>query len=240
MGEPVALIIPALDEERNIAAVLDELAQVSRGPGTAARNSPAQVVVVDNGSADRTAEVARAHGAQVVLEPRRGYGRACLAGLAALAPQIRIVAFMDADGSDDPRDLAPLLEPIGRGEADLVIGSRELGERERHALPAHQRCGNWLATFLVRLFYGARYTDLGPFRAIRRDGLEQLALCDTNFGWTVEMQVKAHRAGLRVREIPVHYRRRRSGGSKVSGTVRGSLLAGAKILWTILRYRFSS
>jgi glycosyltransferase involved in cell wall biosynthesis len=240
MGEPVALIIPALDEEKNIAAVLDELAQVSRRPGTAAGNSPAQVVVVDNGSADRTAEVARAHGAQVVLEPRRGYGRACLAGLAALAPGIRIVAFMDADGSADPRDLPPLLEPIGRGEADLVIGSRELGERERHSLPAHQRFGNWLATFLVRLFYGARYTDLGPFRAIRRDALEQLALRDTNFGWTVEMQVKAHRAGLRVREIPVRYRRRRSGGSKVSGTVRGSVLAGAKILWTILRYRFSS
>src|SRR5262249_46641082 len=189
---------------------------------------------------DRTAEVARARGAQVVLEPRRGYGRACLAGLAALSPEIRIVAFMDADGSDDPRDLVSLVEPIGRGEADLVIGSRELGQREPHALPAHQRCGNWLATFLVRLFYGARYTDLGPFRAIRRDGLEQLALGHTNFGWTIEMQVKAHRASLLVREIPVRYRRRRSGRSKVSGTIRGSVRAGAEILWTILRCRFSS
>ena len=230
MGEPVALVIPALDEEEVIGATLEGL------EGQALQ----QVIVVDNGSADRTAAVARAHGAQVVVEPRRGYGRACLTGLEALAPEIRIVAFMDADGSDAPGDLAGLLEPIARGEADLVIGSRVLGAREANSLTAQQRIGNRLATYLLRVFFGARYTDLGPFRAIRRGALERFAMRDTNFGWTVEMQVKALQAGLRVLEIPVRYRRRRGGKSKVSGSVRGSLFAGAKILWTILRYRFSS
>lgn len=229
MGEQVALIIPALNEEDTIAATLDGLAG----------HALTQLIVVDNGSADRTAEIARAHGARVVAEPRRGYGRACLAGLAAIGPDIDVVVFMDADGSDDPSDLGRLLEPIARGQADLVIGSRVLGTREAGALTAQQQLGNRLATYLLRLFYGARSTDLGPFRAIRRDALVRLGMRDTNFGWTVEMQAKALRAGLRVNEVPVRYRRRRGGRSKVSGSVRGSLLAGAKILWTILRYRFS-
>lgn len=230
MGEQVALIIPALDEEDTIAATLDGLAG----------HTLTQLIVVDNGSADRTAEIARAHGARVVAEPRRGYGRACLAGLAAIGPDTDVVVFMDADGSDDPSDLGRVLEPIASGQADLVIGSRVLGTRETGALTAQQQLGNRLATYLLRLFYGARSTDLGPFRAIRRDALARLGMRDTNFGWTVEMQVKALRAGLRVHEVPVHYRRRRGGRSKVSGSVRGSLLAGAKILWTILRYGFSS
>ena len=229
MGPQVALIIPALDEEETIGTTLDSLPS----------HALAQVIVVDNGSADRTAEIARAHGAQVVAELRRGYGQACLAGLAALAPEIDVVAFMDADGSDDPSDLARLLEPIARGQAQLVIGSRVLGVREADSLTPQQRFGNRLATYLLRLFYGARYTDLGPFRAIRRDALERLGMRDTNFGWTVEMQVKALRAGVRVKEVPVRCRRRRGGRSKVSGSLRGSLAAGAKILWTILRFRFS-
>ncbi|HEX2711045.1 MAG TPA: glycosyltransferase family 2 protein [Candidatus Acidoferrales bacterium] len=229
MAERAALIIPALNEEETIAAALDGLAG----------QALAQVVVVDNGSSDHTAEVARRCGAQVVSEPRRGYGQACLAGVAALEPDTGIVVFMDADGSDDPADLERLLEPIRRGEADFVVGSRSLGERERDALSRQQRLGNRLASILLRVFYGAHYTDLGPFRAIPRDALEKLSMRDTNFGWTVEMQIKARRHGLRVREVPVRYRRRRGGRSKVSGSVRGSILAGAKILWTILRYRFS-
>jgi glycosyltransferase involved in cell wall biosynthesis len=225
----VALILPALDEEQAIGATLDSLAG----------RSLAQVIVVDNGSRDRTAEVARLRGAQVVHEPRRGYGWACLAGMAALDPQIETVAFMDADGSDDPDDLPKILAPIERGEADLVIGSRVLGEREAGSLSPQQRFGNRLAASLLRLFYGVRYTDLGPFRAIRRDALRTLAMTDKNFGWTVEMQIKARRRGLRVLEVPVRYRRRRAGESKVSGTAKGSILAGAKILWTILRYRIA-
>ena len=230
MDARVELIIPALNEEQAIGTTLDGLP----------KDMLAQVIVVDNGSSDRTAEVARAHGAQVVVEPRRGYGQACLAGLAALGPEIDIVAFMDGDGSDDPGDLSLLLAPIEHGEADLVIGSRVLGERETGALSPQQQFGNWVATFLLRIFYGARYTDLGPFRVIRRDVLDRLGMRNTNFGWTIEMQIKAVRAGLRVREIPVRYRRRRAGKSKVSGSLRGSLLAGAKILWMILRYRFAS
>ncbi len=230
MAERVALIIPALNEEQTIGGALHGLAG----------QALAQVVVVDNGSSDRTAEVARERGALVVKEPRRGYGQACLAGIAVLQPDTGIVVFMDADGSDDPTDLERLLEPLQRGEADFVIGSRALGERERDSLSRQQRLGNWLASLLLRIFYGAHYTDLGPFRAIRRDALERLSMRDTNFGWTVEMQIKARRHGLRVREVPVRYRRRRGGRSKVSGTVRGSILAGAKILWTILRYRLSA
>jgi glycosyltransferase involved in cell wall biosynthesis len=196
------------------------------------------VIVVDNGSTDRTAQVARAHGAQVVHEPHRGYGSACLAGMAALAPDVTVVAFMDGDGSDDPADLPRLLEPIVRGDADMVLGSRVLGERETGALTPQQRFGNALATVLLRALHGARYSDLGPFRAIRREALDRLGMRDTSFGWTVEMQIKAARHGLRVQEIPVHYRKRRAGQSKISGTLRGTISAGAKITWTIFRYSF--
>jgi glycosyltransferase involved in cell wall biosynthesis len=226
MPERFALIIPALNEEAAIGPTLDAL-----------RGVPiAQLIVVDNGSTDRTAEVARAHGAEVTAEPRRGYGRACLAGMAALRAEITVVGFMDGDGSDDPTDLPRLLDPIADRKADMVLGSRVLGTSEAGALTPQQRFGNALATGLLRLFHGARYTDLGPFRAIRRDALDRLRMCDTNYGWTIEMQIKAARSGLRVREIPVGYRKRRAGRSKVSGTIRGTFSAGAKIIWTILRY----
>ncbi|MCL6565283.1 MAG: glycosyltransferase family 2 protein [Acidobacteriia bacterium] len=227
MANRVALILPALDEEESLAPLLAELA----------RYPLAQVIVADNGSRDRTAEVARRQGACVVQEPRRGYGAACLAGIAALRPEVDVVVFMDADGSDDPADLPRLLEPIERGQADLVIGSRVLGQREAGALTPQQRIGNALATVLLRLLFGIRATDLGPFRAIRRSALERLALRDPDFGWTVEMQIRAHRTGLRVVEIPVRYRRRRAGRSKISGTVSGTVRAGLKIIGTILKYR---
>jgi glycosyltransferase involved in cell wall biosynthesis len=222
----VALIIPALDEEAAIRGTLEALP----------RGALAQIIVVDNGSRDRTAEQARTAGAQVVLEPHRGYGRACLAGIAAIDPRVEVVAFMDADGSDDPADLPRLVAALD--QADMAIGSRVHGA-EAGSLAPMQRAGNRLATFLLSVLYGARCTDLGPFRAIRRDALERLSMRDLNFGWTIEMQIKARRANLRVVELPVAYRRRRGGRSKVSGSLRGSILAGAKILWTILRYRFS-
>lgn len=223
----LAVLIPALDEEQAIAQVLAAIP-----PGLAQ-----EVVVVDNGSTDRTAEVARSLGARVVSEPRRGYGQACLSGLAALGP-VEIVVFLDGDYSDFPEEMPALLEPILRGEADLVIGSRVLGEREAGALLPQQRLGNALATWLIRLFFGVRYTDLGPFRAIRTEALDRLRMQDRNYGWTVEMQVKAARAGLRLAEVPVRYRRR-LGTSKISGTLKGTLKAGHKIIATILRHSWS-
>lgn len=224
----IALIIPALNEELALATVLDELP----------RAMFAQVIVVDNGSTDGTAALARARGARVVSEPRRGYGRACLAGLAALDGAADIVVFMDADASDVPGEVTSLLEPILRGKADLVIGSRRLGRAAPAALGWHQRGGNRLVVALIRLLFGFSYTDLGPFRAIRRARLVELGMRDTNFGWTAEMQVKALRCGLRVCEVPVSYRPR-LGQSKISGTVSGSLRAGIKILWTVLRLRLA-
>jgi glycosyltransferase involved in cell wall biosynthesis len=229
MPEPVALILPARNEEEALGATLAEAAELPL----------AQLIVVDNGSRDRTGEVARACGAQVVEEPAGGYGQACLAGLAALRPEIAIVAFMDADGSDDPSELPELLAPIVRGEADLVIGSRELGSGEPGSLAPAQRWGNRLATALLRLLFGARCTDLGPFRAIRRDALERLGMRDRNYGWTIEMQIRAHQRGLRLLEVPARHRRRRAGRSKVSGSLWGSVAAGGKILWTIFRYRLA-
>ena len=225
----VALLIPALNEEASIGHVLSSLPE----------GVFSQIVVVDNGSTDRTAEVARALGATVVREPRRGYGRACLAGLAALEANTDTVVFMDADSSDVPEEAGRLLEPIVSGSADLVIGSRVLGQAEPGALAPHQRFGNRLATSLVAWLYGFRYTDLGPFRAIRADRLRQLGMRDCDFGWTVEMQVRALRCGLRVVEVPVSYRRR-IGTSKISGNLRASLAAGWKIISTILRLRFVS
>lgn len=224
----IALLIPALDEEASIGKVLASLP----------RGLFSQVIVVNNGSTDRTAEVARAAGATVVHEPRRGYGRACLAGMAALDPQAKIVVFMDADASDVPEEAARLIEPIISGRADLVIGSRLLGRAESGALALHQRFGNRLATALLALLYGFRYTDLGPFRAIRADRLRELGMRDGDFGWTVEMQVRALRRGLRVIEVPVSYRRR-IGASKISGSLRASVAAGWKIIFTILRLRFA-
>jgi glycosyltransferase involved in cell wall biosynthesis len=199
-----ALIIPALNEEQAIGLTL------ARVP----RHLYACIVVADNGSTDRTAEIARAHGAEVVHEPERGYGAACLCALAALTPDIEAIVFMDADASDNPVEAERLLAPIAAGAADLVIGSRTLGQAERGALLPHQVLGNRLATALISLVYGFRYTDLGPFRAIRADALGRLGMCDRNYGWTIEMQVKALRQGLRVTEAPVSYRKR-VGTSKI-------------------------
>jgi glycosyltransferase involved in cell wall biosynthesis len=219
----VSLVIPALNEDRSLPLVLAALPQ-----GVAD-----EVIVADNGSTDATARVAAAAGARVVHEPRRGYGRACLAGIAA-ADRPDVVAFLDADFSDRPEELPLVLAPLLAGRADLVIGSRVLGRREPGALLAHARFGNFLATSLIRVLFGVAFTDLGPFRAIRADALRGLGMSDPDFGWTVEMQVKAARAGLRCAEVPVSYRRR-VGASKISGTVAGSLAAARKILGTILR-----
>lgn len=222
---PAALIIPALDEEDAIGPLL---AAIDR---TLVRD----VIVGDNGSRDRTASVAAAGGATVVHVAERGYGAACAGALERLAADIDTVVFMDADGSDDPAELPLLLEPLVRGEADLVIGSRSLGRSDPGALTPQQRAGNWLATRLIALLYGHRYTDLGPFRVIRRDLLDRIGMQDRRYGWTVEMQVRALQLGARVAEVPVRYRRR-VGRSKISGTVSGVIQAGWWIVITILRH----
>jgi glycosyltransferase involved in cell wall biosynthesis len=199
------------------------------------RERVVQVIVVDNGSTDRTAEVARAHGAEVVREDRPGYGAACLAGIARTDGTIDMVVILDADHSDYPADLPALLAPLAAGDADFVIGSRVLGGAEPGALPWNQRFGNGLACRLMHILYGVRFTDMGPFRAIRRDALLALGMRDPTFGWNVEMQARALIAGLKIREVPVRYRRR-IGESKISGTVRGTVRAGIKIIGTILVY----
>lgn len=219
----VSVVVPALNEEDSLPLVLDDLP----------RDRVHEVVVVDNGSTDGTARVAAAHGARVVSEPVRGYGQACLRGIAALDDP-EIVAFVDADYSDHPDELPRLLRPILENRADLVIGSRMTGDRERGALLPQAVFGNRLATFLIRLFWGVRFTDLGPFRAVRADALARIGMRDRDFGWTVEMQIRAAQLGLRCSEVPVSYRRR-VGRSKITGTVTGTLRASHKILWTIFR-----
>lgn len=223
---PVALVIPALDEEHAIGPLLDAVD----------RTLVRDVLVGDNGSRDATAAIARARGAQVIHVEDRGYGAACAGALTLLADDVDLVVFMDADGSDDPAEIPLLLQPIVSGMADLVIGSRALGTVERGALTPQQRFGNWLATRLIARLYGHRYTDLGPFRAIRRDLLDRIGMRDRRYGWTVEMQVRALQLGARVSEVPVRYRKR-VGKSKISGTVRGVVLAGYWILRTIFMLR---
>lgn len=219
-GLRVGIVIPALNEAPALPHVLPAI------PGWVR-----EVIVVDNGSSDGTAAVAASLGARVVEEPRRGYGQACLAGIAALSPGIDTVVFMDADASDRPEDMELLLGPIVAGRADMVIGSRPSGA-EPGALTPQQRFGNALACWLIRMLWGVRFTDLGPFRAITRAALARLEMQDRNFGWTVEMQVRAVGRGLRCAEVAVGYRRR-IGQSKVSGTLSGSFRAGVKILWVI-------
>jgi glycosyltransferase involved in cell wall biosynthesis len=208
------------------------------------RDLPAvgRVIVVDNGSRDATARIASAQGATVVSEPQRGYGAACLRGLAAIREQIaagdappRVIVFLDADYSDHPELLPRLVEPILSGQADFVLGSRLAGQRDLGAMPPQSVYGNRLACFLMRVLFRVCYSDLGPFRAIDYPSLCTLGMSDRDFGWTIEMQIKAARAGLRTIEIPVPYRRR-IGQSKISGTFTGTLKAGTKILYTIARY----
>jgi glycosyltransferase involved in cell wall biosynthesis len=228
----IAVVIPALDEEGGIARVLDALPRAA--PGW----TIGEIVVVDNGCIDRTAEVARNRGAVVVAEPRRGYGAACLAGLAHLRRRPPdLVVFLDADHSDDPAELPQVLAPLLESRADLVIGSRELGPREPGSLTPLQEFGNRFAARLLGLLFGARVTDIGPFRAIEWKSLERLGMRDRDYGWTVEMQARAFALGLRTVEVPVSYRRREAGRSKVSGSLRGALGAGWKILFTIARVR---
>lgn len=220
----IAVVIPALNEESSIGRVIGEIP----------RDLAAEIIVADNGSADGTAQAARAAGARVVHEPRRGYGAACLAGIAA-ADSPDIIAFLDGDHSDYPEELGRLAAPIITGEADLVIGSRMAGPDGRRVLPPQAYWGTRFAAFLLQRLFGHPFTDLGPFRVIRAASLAALEMGDTGFGWTIEMQIKAVRQGLRIREIPVRYRER-IGRSKISGTVSGSLRAGGRILVTIARH----
>ena len=223
----IDVVIPAYNEESSLPLVLDAL----RSTGVR------RVVVADNNSRDGTAAAAAAGGAEVVRAERQGYGSACLAGLAHLRSTgpPEIVVFVDADYSDHPEELPMLVEPVAAGRADLVIGSRVLGRREPGALLPQARAGNAVAVLLIRLLYGHRFTDMGPFRAVRWSSLQRLGMRDPDFGWTAEMQVKALRRGLTVLEVPVSYRRR-VGVSKITGTVSGTLRAGYKILSTILLY----
>lgn len=227
-GRRVAVIIPALDEEEAIGPVLAGID----------RSLVDTVVVGDNGSRDRTAEVARAGGARVVHEPRRGYGSACLRAIAEV-PDHDILVFLDADGADDPAEISSVLAPLSGG-VELVIGSRVLGEVEPGALTPVQRFGNALTCTLVRLFWGVRFTDLGPFRAVTMPAYRRMGMRDPDYGWTVEMQVKAAELGIPAREVPVSCRVRRAGRSKVSGTLSGSFHAGRRILATVFAARLRS
>jgi len=220
-----ALLIPALNEAESIGMLLDQIP----------RPLFSEIIVIDNGSTDRTAEVASAAGVRVVHEPRRGYGQACLAGLAAISPDTAAIAFMDADLSDDPRDLERLTAAFEQGQCDMVIGSRVLGHRESGSLQPLQRFGNFLTTRMIYYVWQVSFTDLGPLRLVSAGALRRLSLEDRGFGWNVEMQAKAAKLRLRVTEIPVSYRRRAAGKSKISGTLSGSVRAGVKILWTIYR-----
>ncbi|MFO0574128.1 MAG: glycosyltransferase family 2 protein [Polyangia bacterium] len=231
----VDALIPALDEEETIGEVVAAV----RGLGPPLR----RVIVIDNGSSDRTAERAEVAGALVVREPQRGYGAACLRGISLIESQAQgklavrpdVVLFLDADGADDPRDVHRLIDAVAAG-ADLAIGSRTLGIVEPGALQPAQRVGNAVAVTLIRAIYGQRYTDLGPLRALRYPALLALGMGDKDYGWTVEMQVKAVRRGLKIVEVPVRYRRRQGGESKISQTVKGTVGAGVKIIYTILRH----
>ena len=217
----ITAVIPALDEEAAIGLVVKEIP----------RDLVEEVLVVDNGSTDRTADVARAAGARVIHEPVRGYGAACLAGARA-AQAAGILVFLDGDGSDNPSEMPAVLRPVLLGEADLVIGARV---PEDGALAAHQRFGNLLVTWMMRLLYGLPLSDFGPFRAIRADVLQDLGMEHKTYGWPVEMIVKAARKGYRVVEVPVSCRKR-IGHSKVAGTLKGSILAGYHLLATTVRY----
>lgn len=224
----LAVIVPALNEERNIGPLIHRLNAVV---------PEARIIVVDNGSTDSTGDEARAAGAEVIVEPRRGYGFACAAGVRA-ARGCTVIAFIDADLSFLPEELPGLLAPILADQADLVLGSRWLGHIEPGAMPPHQRFGNWLVARLMNRLYGLSITDLGPYRAITGALMERLDMREMTYGWPTEMIVKAARRGARIVEVPVSYHSRHAGRSKVSGTVRGTLLAAWYILGVTLRYAY--
>lgn len=221
----VSVIIPALNEEETIHDVVREVLL----------QTVDEVIVVDNGSDDSTGVRAQAAGARVVREPRRGYGRACAAGTRALSPACEIVVFLDGDGSDCPELMDQLVDPIAQGRYDFVIGSRTRGHREAGSLNVQQIIAGRAAGLLLQAFYGVRYTDMCPFRAIRHASLACLEMCEKTYGWNLEMQMRAARAGLRILEVPVNHRRRAGGDSKVSGTLSGTFKAGARILATFAR-----
>ena len=226
MQPRILVIIPAFNEARAIGRVV---ADIPAGLTT-------EVVVVNNASSDATSSRARDAGATVLYEPKRGYGYACLRGIAyARQRRCDIAVFLDGDYSDYPDEMGMLVTPIVRDEADFVIGSRTTGNREPGAMLPQAVVGNRVACGLMRLFWGVRYTDLGPFRAIRFSDLLRLDMQDKTFGWTIEMQIKAHLAGLRILEVPVSYRKR-TGVSKITGTVQGTIRASVKIVWTLARF----
>jgi len=221
----VSVVVPALNEEVPIGTVVREIIATA---------IPREVIVVDNESTDRTAEKAKSAGARVISAPR-GYGSACAAGVAAVSKDCDVIVFLDGDGSDVPALMPALLDPIGNGTHDFVIGSRTRGRREPGSMNFQQVFAGYLAGSLIRLLYGVRYTDMCAFRAIRRDALEKLDMREKTYGWNLEMQMKAAQIGLRILEVPVDHRRRAGGASKVSGTLRGTFLAGCRIVATFLR-----
>lgn len=229
MSQPnVRVIIPAFNEQNAVGLVIDEIP----------KEVVSEVIVVDNGSTDDTFEQARSRGATTLKEPNRGYGNACLKGMEHIAKSRTkpdIVVFLDGDHSDYPEQIRELIAPIQNDEADLVIGSRSLGTKEKGSMTPQQIFGNWLATTLIKLFYRVKYTDLGPFRAVRYDSLLKINMQDRTYGWTVEMQLKAAKLNLRTLDVPVDYRQR-IGVSKVSGTIKGTIGAGYKIIYTIFKY----
>ena len=221
----ISVIIAALNEEAAIANVINSVP----------KDLADEIVVVDNGSKDRTAEIATSAGARVVKEPIPGYGRAFRAGLRSVSPKCEIVVFLDGDGSDCPEMMDRLVTPIMEGKSDFVIGSRTRGHRETGSMNFHQVFAGYMVGFILRILYGVRSTDMGPFRAIRRDTLDRLGLREETYGWPLEMQMRAVRARVRTLEVPVDYRRRAGGYSKIAGTVRGSVLAATRILITLAR-----
>ncbi len=224
----ITVIIPAFNEEKSIGKVVTDIP----------RDLVKHVIVVNNNSTDNTPEVAREAGAIVLDQPKKGYGWACLMGIdKAYELQAEIIVFLDGDYSDYPEEIKDVVAPILEQNMDMVIGSRVLGKREKGSLTPQQVFGNWLATKLIRLFYRARFTDLGPFRAITSNALKKLEMADKTYGWTIEMQIKAAKHKMNFCEVPVKYRKR-IGVSKVSGTVKGTVLAGIKIIFAVFKYRF--
>jgi glycosyltransferase involved in cell wall biosynthesis len=222
----VSVVIPALNEEEPIADVVRSVL---------ATGVPQEVIVVDNGSTDATAARAASAGAKVVSEPNRGYGRACAAGVFSVSPSCDIIVFLDGDGSDCPEFMPRMIDPIVAGTHDFVIGSRARGNRETGSMNSQQLFAGWLAGAFVSLLYGVRYSDMCPFRAIRQDALAKLGMREQTYGWNLEMQMRAARKHLRILEIPVDHRCRTGGLSKVSGTLRGTFVAGTRIMATLLR-----